>query len=172
VWTRGAHARDYEAFLDALQRQYGVVEPMSCLFVIACLPRRLFELYASFGGGETGYLEYRLPTLAVAGGLRLVEDERFEAWRPADARAGQPSRRQQLLNGSRRPVLLPTILVEHARDDGARIFHPYHGLYPATPRWAVQTPAWAAYAAARAARQAVKARLVRARSRQAARQNV
>jgi hypothetical protein len=172
VWTRGGHAHDYEAFLDAVRRQYGDVEPMSCLFVIACLPRRLFELYGSFEGREAGYLEYRLPTLAAAGGLRMVEDERYAAWRPADAGAGKPSRRQQLLNGSRRAVLLPTILRERARTDGARIFHPYHGLYPASARWALQTPAWAAYAAARAARQAVKVRLGRARDRGRVRQNV
>ena len=106
------------------------------MFVIACLPRRLLAAYADLADPELGYLEYRLPTLAAAIGLRLVDDERFAAWRPADTGAGRPTRRQRFLNGSRRPIVLTTVLVELARSGGVALFHPYHGLFPLNAHWA------------------------------------
>jgi hypothetical protein len=163
VWSRGGHAPEYRAFLEGIESRYGPVEPLSCVFVVACLPRRLLAAYAELPDPETGYIEYRLPTLAGAIGLRFVEDDRFSAWRPADASAGAPTRRQRFLNGSRRSVLLPSILREQSRADGARVFHPYHGLYPITAKWAVRAPVWAAYSAARAAQQSITARVHRLR---------
>jgi hypothetical protein len=163
VWSKGGHEPEYRAFLDRVTERFGAVEPMSCVFVVAALPRHLLDAYRELED-DTGYIEYRLPTLARAVGLRLVDDERFTAWRPADASAGSPTRRQRFLNGSRRPVLLPTILLERARDDGARVFHPYHGLYPVNMTWAVRSPVWATYSAVRAARQSVSARVAKPRT--------
>ena len=68
-------------------------------------------------------MEYRLPTLAMALGLHLVENERLRAWRPANVH-GRPTRRQRFLNGVEHPVRLPTILMELARPNGAHAFHP------------------------------------------------
>jgi hypothetical protein len=159
VWVRGGHAPRYEAFLASFEKQYGAVEPMSCLFIVAGLPRRLLEAYGELEEPEVGYVEYRLPTLAAAQGLRLIEDERFAAWQPATG--GTATRRQRLVNASRRPVLLPTVLLERLRTDGARVFHPYHGLFPMSPHWALRTPGWAAAFAARSGRAAISARLSR-----------
>lgn len=159
VWARGGHEADYRAFVDAVTARFGPVEPMSCVFAVACLPRRLFEAYCELPDPETGFVEYRLPTLAAAVQLRFVHDERFDAWRPADVGAGRATRRQKLLNGSRRAVLLPTVLRELAQPGGARMFHPYHGLFPSDVTWAAKAPAWAAFAAARAARDAIAARV-------------
>jgi hypothetical protein len=165
VWVRGGHEPTYRAFVTAMQARFGAVEPTACLFVIACLPRRLLAAYADAPDLETGYVEYRLPTLAKAIGLRVVEHERFGAWSPADGRTRPAQRRRRFLNGSRRPVHLPTVLGELARSDGARLFHPYHGLFPATPRWAARAPAWAIYATTRAGRKAVTARTAKLRAR-------
>jgi hypothetical protein len=133
------------------------------VFVIACLPRRLLEAYAQLAHPETGYIEYRLPTLASAIGLRFVDDDRFSAWRPADPRQTVVTRRQRLLNGSRRAVRLPTVLTELTRADGARLFHPYHGLYPVSIPWALRAPGWAGYVAVREGRRLASAHLARLR---------
>ncbi len=161
VWARRGHEPAYRAFVASIEAQYGAVEPMSCVFVVACLPRRLLAAYADLRDPEIGYVEYRLPTLAKAVGLRLVEDDRFAAWRPADDTAGRPSRRQRFLNGARRSVLLPSVLAELTRRDGARVFHPYHGLFPMSPGWAARGPVWAVQGAVRAGRAAVSARVSR-----------
>ena len=143
--------------------QFGAVEPMSCVFVIACLPRRLLAAYATLDDPEIGYVEYRLPTLAAALGLAFVDDERFSAWRPADTSQPAPTRRQRYLNGSRRAIRLPTVLAELTRGDGARLFHPYHGLFPLNLQWAVRAPAWAGYVAVREGRRVASAQLARLR---------
>ena len=158
VWAKGGHAPTYTAFVEWAQARFGAVEPQACLFVIACLPRALFEAYRELGVPATGYVEYRLPTIAKGVGLNLVDDPRFRSWSPADGRAGPANRRDRFLNGSRHPILLPTVLAELARSDGARVFHPYHGLFPLSPGWAARSPAWAAIASARAGRKAVSAR--------------
>jgi hypothetical protein len=159
VWSTGGHAAGYEAFLASMTERFGPVEPVSCVFVIACLPRRLFEAYGELTDPELGYVEYRLPTLAAAVGLRLVDDERLPAWRPAAGPAGlRPGRRERFLSGSRRPIRFPAVLRERLRADGARAFHPYHGLYPVDRRWAALAPAWAARVGVRSARQALAAR--------------
>ncbi|HET9729070.1 MAG TPA: hypothetical protein VFR41_06585, partial [Acidimicrobiia bacterium] len=153
VWSSGGHRGDYEAFMDGISRQFGTVEPMSCVFVIACLPRALLAAYATLDRAEPGYIEYRLPTLARAVGLNVVDHETFRAWRAADPASAQPTRRQRFLNGLRRPVRLPAIAIERVRRDGARIFHPYHGLYPFDTRWAVRAPVWAGTLTVRAVRE-------------------
>ena len=163
VWSRGGHEQEYRDFLAEMGSQFGAVEPMSCVFVVACLPRKLLAAYSRLDRAETGYVEYRLPTLASAVGLRLVDDERFATWRPADASAGRPTRRQRFINGSRRPILLATVLVELARRDGARVFHPYHGLFPMNARWATESPVWGARMLGRSVAAAVRARVGRRR---------
>jgi hypothetical protein len=163
VWSRGGHEPDYRRFVDEITAQLGPVEPLSCVFVIAVLPRRLLDAYALLEHPETGYVEYRLPTLASAIGLRFVDDDRFSAWRPADPDQSAPTRRQRFLNGSRRAVRLPTVLAELARSDGARLFHPYHGLFPVSVPWAVRAPGWAGYVALREGRRAATAQLARLR---------
>jgi hypothetical protein len=163
VWSRGGHEPAYREFLEGIDKQFGVVEPMSCVFVIACLPRRLLAAYATLDDPETGYVEYRLPTLAAALGLRFVDDERFSAWRPADTSQPAPTRRQRYLNGSRRAIRFPTVLAELTHRDGARLFHPYHGLFPLNIQWALRAPAWAGYVAVREGRRAASARIARLR---------
>jgi hypothetical protein len=163
VWVRGGHEAEYRAFLAGIEARFGTVEPMSCVFVVAALTRAVLAAYRELPDPEVGFVEYRLPTLAVATGARLVEDERLSSWRPADLGGGPPSRRQRLLNGSRRAVALPTVLSELRKPDGARLFHPYHGLFPASPGWALRAPGWAAYSAARAGYRAVSARAARRR---------
>jgi hypothetical protein len=163
VWTRGGHRADFEAFLAGLEARFPGTEPMSCLFVVAALPRALLAAYRELPDPEAGYLEYRLPTLASAAGLRIVEAERLDVWRRTGTGGERPARRQRFLNGSRRAVHLPTILAERARPDGARVFHPYHGLFPFRAAWLVQAPPWAVRGAWQAARSATLARARRAR---------
>lgn len=163
VWSRGGHEPAYRQFLAGITEQFGPVEPLSCVFVVACLPRRLLAAYATLDVAEPGYIEYRLPTLAAAIGLSFVDDPRFSAWRPADTSQPAPSRRQRYLNGSRRAIRLPTVLAELARGDGARMFHPYHGLFPLNIQWAVRAPAWAGYVAVREGRRVASAQLARLR---------
>jgi hypothetical protein len=161
VWAEGGHEPAYRGFLEMIQKEYGAVEPLSCLFVIACLPRRLLAAYAELPDAEVGYIEYRLPTLASAVGLRLVNDERVDASQGPGANARSAGRRQSLLNGTKRAIHLPTILFEMNRRDGARLFHPYFGLFPSSPAWALKATPWAVYVGARHARQAVMARVKR-----------
>jgi hypothetical protein len=163
VWVRRGHAPAYQAFTSAMAARFGSVEPLSCVFVVACIPRALLEAYKQLPEPDTGYVEYRLPTLASAVGLRVVESPRLAAWRPADEAAGRPTARERVLNGVRRPVVLPAIVGQLLRSEGARVFHPYHGLFPLSPRWAAQAPVWAVSSARRAAARSVRARLRRRR---------
>jgi hypothetical protein len=163
VWSRGGHEPEYRRFLDGITAQFGPVEPLSCVFVIACLPRRLLEAYASLEPRDTGFVEYRLPTLAASIGLRFVDDDRFTAWRPADPLQRTAPRRQRFLNGSRHAVRLPAVLTELRRSDGARLFHPYHGLFPMSISWALRAPGWAGYVAVREGRRAASSQLARLR---------
>lgn len=164
VFVRGGHEPDYRAFLASFEAQFGAVEPLSCVVVVAALPRRLLGAYRDLDAADTGYIEYRLPTLARAIGLHIVtDDERFPVWRPADVASGRPPRRARFLTGARRPVLLPSILVELAKPHGARLFHPYHGLFPIDARWARQAPGAALAAGVRSGWQAVAARIGRRR---------
>jgi hypothetical protein len=163
VWSKGGTEPRYRAFVDMIRNRFGAVEPMSCVFVIAGLPRRLFDAYALLPDAEVGFVEYRLPTLAAAAGLRLAEDDRFAVWRPADVTSGPPTRRQKYLNGARHSIHLPTVFRERRDRDGARVFHPYHGLYPFDTRAAIESVAWASYSAFRTARDALRARFAQLR---------
>jgi hypothetical protein len=164
VWVQGGHGDDYRAFVDAMESQFGSVDPICCLFVIACLPRALLESYRDLAAPTVGYVEYRLPTVASVYGFRIVEDDRYPSWGPSSSVEGRPSGRERLVNGTRHPVRLPRILLEVARPSGARVFHPYHGIFPGTPYWALVSPLWAAYVGARSLRTAVMARVKRFRT--------
>jgi hypothetical protein len=144
VWAEGGHKPNYDAFRAEMEEQFGEVEPLSCLFVIACLPRRLLAAYAELPDRETGYVEYRLPTLASAVGLRVVD-----------------GRYQRFVNGTKHAIRLPAVLNQLRREDGARFFHPYFGLYPVTPAWAVATPIWGARVGTKRGYNAVMARVKR-----------
>lgn len=144
VWVNGDERAEYDAFCAHVRNVHGFAgEPLSCVFVVACLPRSFLDRFAAVERPELGFLEYKLPTYAAAFGYRLVSDPRFRCWRAADpaTRTAPPS--QRMLHGYGSDVRLRTILTN--RELG--VYHPYRALFPfeaAAVPWVCAQQSWRA----------------------------
>lgn len=140
-WSTGHDAAAlarFEAWLD--DQALPSADRWCCQFIVAALPRSFWERYAQLGEDVPGFLEYRIPTLAAAWGLRFRTDHPYDPWWEQDPEAEPPDARSRALNAGDHPVPLVTVLAQRRRPDGLRAFHPYHGLYPLGLRWAVRAP--------------------------------
>jgi hypothetical protein len=133
-WVNGDERAEYDAFVEHLRHAHGFTgEPLTCVFIIACMPRSFMERFTALERPELGFLEYKLPTYAAIFGHRVVIDERFRCWRAADpsTRGAPPSER--LLNGFSRDVRLRTIYADRWRNGSKRglgVYHPYRAIFP------------------------------------------
>ena len=131
-WTRWSETQEeYQSFVAHVERHFGQVpEPLCCQFLGAVLPRSFLERYSQVEEPELGFLEYKLPIYAQAFGIHLLPDTCFRPFWAEEPRSSAPRRSEQLLHAWPTPLRLPVIVAHMRRPGGARIFHPYHGIYP------------------------------------------
>jgi len=119
-WTTQArHQTSYHRFRAQLALRHGVrTQPWCCLFIFAVLTRPFLEVYAREGPRFSGFLEYKLPTLALLHGFPCMIRELGVLWDPVEHGVQKP------LNAGSRPIPRAYIESELARPDGHRLFHP------------------------------------------------
>ena len=107
-------------------------ELYACLFIVACLPRVFLEKYVAIGHPETGFLEYKIPTLAVAFDIPVCQDHDFHPWWRANPATRRYPAERRTLNAVGEEVPLPIIVNELAKPQGKRLFHP---VFRPLPKW-------------------------------------
>jgi hypothetical protein len=119
-WTAHAHHRaSYQRFRAQIARRFGFAgPPMGCLFIFAVLTRRFLETYASEARRFAGFLEYKLPTLALLLGFPCLVHDLGVLWDPVEPPTQRP------LNAVQAVVPRAYIEAELRRPDGYRMFHP------------------------------------------------
>lgn len=135
-WLRpgSPEATEYQRFLCALG-EARPLEPLCCNFVAAALPRRFLDAYAKLPTSGPGFLEYKLPIYAQIWGYRFCRDHPFNlVWR-AEPRRLALLAGLDTLHAEKRPIPLPIVLINSLLPWGARVFHPYHGAWPAKFRF-------------------------------------
>lgn len=133
IWTQ--HSRpemraEYEEFLGHVRERHGYDgDPLCCVAVVMCFPREFLERYHRIERPTLGFLEYRLPIYAQVFGTPIRWDHPFTPWWGAV----EGYKLFSALRALPREVWVPTILLNLARTDGARIFHPYWRPRPRGP---------------------------------------
>ena len=117
-------------FMQILREQFGYDgSAVCCQFVVACLPRQFLERYSAVRP-EYGFIEYRVPTFARAFGVPVCSSRRFDCWW-ADEPATKKSRsRDIVLTAALIQIPFLRVCSHLIRRDGARVFHPYDGMFP------------------------------------------
>ena len=119
---RGDRLRAFEHVLRTEVSYSG--EVYCCLFIVICLPRDYLARYAEFTPAEIGFLEYKMPTLAVAWGVPIRSYPSLQPWWAADPETKAAPVRARVLNAVGQEPEDALILGELSRADGARVFHP------------------------------------------------
>ena len=134
-WVRPDHweAEIYQAFRDHMAKALGYNGPwLACQFITAVFPRRFLERYSTIPEPEIGFLEYKLPSCAVALGFRPTEVSTIDvAWPVGPRRQRRPA-----CSAERWEVGALTIAWNWSRPDGQRLFHPFYRPFPCH-RWAM-----------------------------------
>ena len=134
-WAGGrdpAKAAELRAFEEGLRREFGYAGPLwCCLFIVICLPREFLAHYAASGPPGTGFLEYKMPTLAAAWGTPVRTDLGFQPWWAADPSTKDAPARARVLNAVGQEVSPEIVEAELRHPGGARVFHPFTGRAPA-----------------------------------------
>ncbi len=132
-------------FREMMSNRYGFRGLyQACQFVTGLLPRRFMEEYAQNSEPELGFLEYKLPAMASAMGLKFMELPWLEVVWPMDI-AG---RSKVTLTAAKHEISDSRIATEYIKPSGARLFHPVSRAFPST-RLGVM--AWTARVLARSA---------------------
>jgi hypothetical protein len=136
----------YLEFCEYIHKTYDYKQnPMGCLFIVVGFPRTFLEPYARVAEPELGFLEYRIPMYAQIFGTPFCENHPFDAWwvdvdptfwakNPLKRVYFSLSRRlnPNPLNPAKREISLIPISRHLMIESGARIFHPYEQIFPAT----------------------------------------
>lgn len=119
-WTRDPHqGRSYRRFREQIAHRFGYRgELMVCLFVFAVLSRPFLAMYAREARRFSGFLEYKMPTLAALHKHPCLIQDLGAHWDPVERPAQKP------LNALPRPVPRAYIEAELSRPAGYRLFHP------------------------------------------------
>ncbi len=139
-----AHRDQYLEFLEYIGKAYDYKQdPMGCIFIVACLPRKFFESYSKIDQSELGFIEYRIPIYAQIFGIPFCENHSFDAWWVDSDPIFQASNIFQrainlvkirlnpnTLNPTRSDISLIPIYRHLSTKSGARIFHPYQQKFP------------------------------------------
>lgn len=133
-WLNGADPEkraDRDAFRLYLETEHGYRDALlCCLFIVVCLPRRFLDLYNAAGPPLTGFLEYKLPTLARVFGIPFCVEHPYRPWWASNPVTRQAPEQERLLNAVGQDISLNAVLAETARKDGLRIMHPYRQRFP------------------------------------------
>jgi hypothetical protein len=124
-WTaHGAHRPSYQRFREQTARRFGRRDPpWCCLFIFAILTRPFLTVYAREARRFAGFLEYKLPTLALLLGFPCLIRDLGVLWDPIEPPAPKP------LRAIPPPVPRGYIEAELSRPDGYRLFHPVPDLW-------------------------------------------
>lgn len=127
-WVGGKNPlkqKEFESFKEFLSIRFGYEGPLfACLFVVVCFPRSFLQRYSQESIPETGFLEYKIPTLARVFGTPICLDHPYEPWWAANPLTGSLPPHKRILNGVGKEVPTSVILREFSRPNGARLFHP------------------------------------------------
>ncbi len=117
----------YLEFLQYLKLKYNFKQdPLCCLFLVACLPRKFMEKYSQIENRELGFFEYRIPIYAQVFDTPLCMQHPFTPWWDRV----EPMRWDSILRAVGIPISEYTIYKNLLLRRGARIFHPYHDVFP------------------------------------------
>lgn len=123
-WTRPDNS-NYLAFRKLLADQYGYHgELLACLFIVICLPRQFLERYVDAGSPLTGFLEYKIPTLATVFDIPFCTDHDFDPWWPGDPVMCDWPAERRLLAPLQQEVADEVIRLQLEKKNGGRVFHP------------------------------------------------
>lgn len=140
-WVGGknpAKKKEYDSFKEFLRFRFNYEGPLfACLFVVVCFPRAFLERYSEESISETGFLEYKIPTLARVFGTPVCSNHPYEPWWAANPQTLSLPPNKRVLNGVGREVPASVILRELAKPDGARLFHP---VSRNIPQWILANP--------------------------------
>lgn len=122
---------DFLSFKELLRSKFNYEgELFACLFIVVCLPRVFLEKYVTAGHPDTGFVEYKIPTMAHVFGIPVCNDHNFEPWWGANPATKNVPRCQRTLNAVGEEVSLSVILQELINSDGKRLFHPVSSILP------------------------------------------
>lgn len=122
---------DILSFKEMLRNKFNYEgELFACLFIVVCFPRIFLEKYVAAGHLETGFLEYKIPTMAHVFGISVCNNHDFEPWWAENPATRNSPKRQHILNAVGQEVPLSVILQELANGDGKRLFHPVSKILP------------------------------------------
>lgn len=140
-WVGGKNPvkrKEYDSFKDFLRSRFNYEGPLfACLFVVVCFPRSFLKRYSDESIPETGFLEYKIPTLAKIFGVPVCSGHPYEPWWAANPQTRSLPSSKRLLNGVGREVLTSVIINELSKPDGARLFHP---VSRKIPKWILANP--------------------------------
>ncbi|MFC1771745.1 hypothetical protein ACFL3A_00145 [Pseudomonadota bacterium] len=124
-------------FKKMLKEKYSYESDVyACLFIVVCLPRTFLEQYANIGAPETGFLEYKFPTLAKVFNTPICKDKQFDPWWAANPETRNAPWEEKTLNAVSNAIPTSAILAQLANDNGKRIFHP---VFNKPPSWIIKS---------------------------------
>lgn len=130
AWVNPTNS-DYLSFKELLRSKFDYEgELFACLFIVVCLPRIFLDKYVDAGHPETGFLEYKIPTMAHMFRIPVCKNHSFDPWWAADPATKNVSRRQRVLNAVEQEVPRSVVILELIRCDGKRLFHPVFKIFP------------------------------------------
>lgn len=116
---------EFSSFKSFIKQTYDYDDELyACLFIVACLPRIFLSQYADISDQETGFLEYKIPTMAHVFGIPVCEEHVFKPWWAADPTTRNVPMREKTLNAVGLEVPQSVIAREMAKSTGIRLFHP------------------------------------------------
>ncbi len=125
AWWPWAGRPQLPPFQHFLRRKYGYDGPLyACLFIVACLPRRFLEGYVEAAQSLTGFLEYKIPTMARVLDVPVCTDHPYSPWWRANPMTANAPSADRILNAVGDEVAPATIESELSKPCGARVFHP------------------------------------------------
>jgi hypothetical protein len=89
------------------------------------LPREFLRKYVDAGHPETGFLEYKIPTMAHMFGIPVCTNHGFDPWWKMNPATRHVPRSQRILNAERREVPF-SVIREVVKSDAKKLFHPVY----------------------------------------------
>lgn len=120
-----ARMEAYQKFLFHIEEKYQYQQqPYRCLFVVVVFPRLFLDKYAVIDYPELGFIEYRVPIYAQIFQTPVCISHAFKvSWQEKN-----PLRR--IISPRKQQIPLSIILYHLLNQNGSRIFHPYHDIFP------------------------------------------
>ena len=117
--------RLYDAFMAHVKSTYNYsMDPLCCLFVVACMPKEFLEKYVSIERPDLGFLEYKLPIYGQVFNFPFCTEHSYNPlWLKEPG--SKDREKLQILNAAGVDVMESVVRENIADPEGARLFHPY-----------------------------------------------